>query len=47
MKSVYHLHLNIKENQVYGWIVFLDQLHTVIVRGNLYVPACFLAVLVQ
>lgn len=47
MKSVYHLHLNIKENQVYGWIVFLDQLHTVIVRDNLYVPACFLAVLVQ
>lgn len=31
MKPIYQLHANIKENQVNGRVIFLDQLHAVIV----------------
>ena len=47
METIHQLHLDVQKNQVNGRIVFLDQLHAVIIRGDFYIPPGLPAVLVQ
>ena len=47
METIHQFHLDVQKNQVDGRVVFLDQFHAVIIRGDFYIPPSLLAVLVQ